>query len=659
MRRYLIGIVIVAAIVLLTVLLFNPGVPAPQPTPTPSPAPATLTPTDPAPATATPEPTTAPDGLFLDSVEVLQADPISGELVALPSEDGDADRLYTYDGNQVMFRVTVGNNGTQQPVARLVIEDQVLGEVIADQITEVPPVTGLKVSLMWDTLNAAWTTDETPEIEQAGLPMGARTFVVQLFDGGGVEVDSASRVITVRPRPVVLVHGWRSSVGIWEGYVGYLNTIFPGWLGLPADNLSTGGARPFEDARWNADRLNEYIAAQQSETGAQHVDVVSHSMGGLIARAYLHSYDAPATADERPTVLRLVMLGTPNQGSPCANIGAVLHLFTGALDGAWHFTPEYISAFNLNVTQTNGTRLTALGGTDIWTCGATGDGIVPVGSATSYGTDNLAAALTAHIRGVTLWEILFGARDYEYSEAQFNAFVLPHLLAPWEMTSAPARPFQAQAAPPEEADAPPVTQRYALTIPPASRAVTSVIVYGGDEAGIVFAPVSGVSAALRDRQGNVIASLTEAELESLPVPVLPYRDAAPGVYSLDLTNNSPETTTVHLAVFERGLDNDLMVEVEQDDDGVVLLATVVVNGDVLSGAEITVHVGDVEVPDGENRLLAQAADTEGFTDRGGTYRLPLDLPPGTYAVAVQARVNGYTLTEQLTVEVPEAEADED
>ena len=47
------------------------------------------------------------------------------------------------------------------------------------------------------------------------------------------------------------------------------------------------------------------------------MDLVVHSMGGLISRQYLHSI-APSDPDKRPVVDHLVMLGTPNMGSQCA-----------------------------------------------------------------------------------------------------------------------------------------------------------------------------------------------------------------------------------------------------------------------------------------------------------------------------------------------------
>lgn len=66
--------------------------------------------------------------------------------------------------------------------------------------------------------------------------------------------------------------------------------------------------------------------------GVQRVDIVAHSMGGLIARDVLTREDLyagaapPQQAEGLPTVERLIMLGTPNQGSPWARLRVLSEL---------------------------------------------------------------------------------------------------------------------------------------------------------------------------------------------------------------------------------------------------------------------------------------------------------------------------------------------
>ena len=57
-----------------------------------------------------------------------------------------------------------------------------------------------------------------------------------------------------------------------------------------------------------ADQLAAKIAGIRAATGAAQVVIVTHSMGGLVARAYLRRYGGAH-------VRRLVTLGTPHHGS--------------------------------------------------------------------------------------------------------------------------------------------------------------------------------------------------------------------------------------------------------------------------------------------------------------------------------------------------------
>lgn len=56
-----------------------------------------------------------------------------------------------------------------------------------------------------------------------------------------------------------------------------------------------------------ADRIVDILA----QTGAEAVDIVAHSMGGLVARAYVNDTDDPP-------IRKLIMMGTPSHGSPDA-----------------------------------------------------------------------------------------------------------------------------------------------------------------------------------------------------------------------------------------------------------------------------------------------------------------------------------------------------
>lgn len=118
--------------------------------------------------------------------------------------------------------------------------------------------------------------------------------------------------------PVILVHGLNATAEGWEAY----QKQFLPSIGLSENyiwpiTVNTGGTKNFRDKfGWstdtidaNARKLALYINAVKSATGAKQVDVVAHSMGGLITRRYINQYMKDAD------IHSFIMLGTPNAGS--------------------------------------------------------------------------------------------------------------------------------------------------------------------------------------------------------------------------------------------------------------------------------------------------------------------------------------------------------
>ncbi len=70
--------------------------------------------------------------------------------------------------------------------------------------------------------------------------------------------------------------------------------------------------------------LASKIADILAQTGAEAVDIVAHSMGGLLTRAYVNTTDDPA-------IRKLIMMGTPSHGSPDAFVALHSELGNGRL----------------------------------------------------------------------------------------------------------------------------------------------------------------------------------------------------------------------------------------------------------------------------------------------------------------------------------------
>ncbi len=91
--------------------------------------------------------------------------------------------------------------------------------------------------------------------------------------------------------PVLLLHGVLCNAGVWLGLSRHL-----------------AAQPPLASIELFADQLAAKIDAILRATGAARVAIVGHSMGGLVARAYLRRYGASR-------VRLLVTVGTPHHGS--------------------------------------------------------------------------------------------------------------------------------------------------------------------------------------------------------------------------------------------------------------------------------------------------------------------------------------------------------
>jgi triacylglycerol esterase/lipase EstA (alpha/beta hydrolase family) len=107
--------------------------------------------------------------------------------------------------------------------------------------------------------------------------------------------------------PVLLLHGVLCNAGVWHPMARYLAARGIG----PLYALSYGP--PLASIESFAGQAAAKIDAILAATGAMPVAVVAHSMGGLVARAYLRGWGGAK-------VRRVITLGTPHQGSVLAHV---------------------------------------------------------------------------------------------------------------------------------------------------------------------------------------------------------------------------------------------------------------------------------------------------------------------------------------------------
>ncbi len=147
---------------------------------------------------------------------------------------------------------------------------------------------------------------------------------------------------TPRPalHPVVLVHGWRGpeSDRVEDSEFQFLAR----WLerdGIAA--FYAEGIHPDNTLHENARRLQAAVAEAKAITGAESVDIIAFSMGGLNTRAYLES--ALYAGDVRLTFI----MGTPHEGVQLWQT-FLLHEIAHWSDepSARELLPEHVALFN-------------------------------------------------------------------------------------------------------------------------------------------------------------------------------------------------------------------------------------------------------------------------------------------------------------------------
>jgi len=214
---------------------------------------------------------------------------------------------------------------------------------------------------------------------------------------GGKEAPSALN-IDIHPRPVVMVHGFLSSWVTWKPYLGpdgYLASIglqgfavgdgqAPGVLNTGSPSNPAGRTNSIKE---NAEILGQYISAVQKQTGAEKVDLLVHSMGGMISRFYIDR------VMQNDTVAQVIFLGSPMSGSACTYPLASLGFL---LPASLEILPDYmIHIFNQQIIHRHGIPFYMVAGTlliDPLTspcASAPSDTVVAFGSATSIALDGI------------------------------------------------------------------------------------------------------------------------------------------------------------------------------------------------------------------------------------------------------------------------------
>lgn len=315
-----------------------------------------------------------------------------------------AEQKGTIDGNLVKIKARVLNASGETKYADVKLKETYKGDKwdgarpdaeLQDLTASVriEPGEEREVEFTWDSSGYAWFDDGRPRLLQR---------IKAELEENGKKVDEMTKNLKVAPKPVVLVHGLWSNWKAWESWQNILTTSHSyDWKGFPVGEkpdkgvMNTGGAflstEKTNTIFENSQQLGKYIRYAQEDRNAWHVDIVAHSMGGLISRHYIHHF-MPPVQDGRPQVAHLVMLGTPNMGSPCADVmNTVFETLGKNVEAVRQLRQDVAAEFNRVVTNRKGVKFSVLAGDPlpvmcknyVWN-----DGVVPVQSAKWQIKDN-------------------------------------------------------------------------------------------------------------------------------------------------------------------------------------------------------------------------------------------------------------------------------
>ncbi len=132
-------------------------------------------------------------------------------------------------------------------------------------------------------------------------------------DGGAAPVGD---------RPLLLIHGVICNRAIWQPWLGRLQA--EGFRPIHVMDLEP----PLADIDVHVSRVKRELRALQKASGGHKVDIVAHSMGGLVARAALRRVGADVIG-------HIVTIGSPHHGTRLAQLFRWAPLRQMCVDSPW------------------------------------------------------------------------------------------------------------------------------------------------------------------------------------------------------------------------------------------------------------------------------------------------------------------------------------
>lgn len=529
-------------------------------------------------------------------------------------------------------------------------------------------ITGEIVEIVyeWDTTGYAWNN--------SGGPQSERQIKVELRDAGGNPLGGKLVDLKVVPKPVILVHGLWSTSTTWKSYYDvFLPNAHPDWKGYAVDDMHTGSFWGYKSSVYsiseNAVILRAYVEYVRETENAWHVDIVAHSMGGLISRYYIQNLMPRSTPDNRPVAAHLVMMGTPNGGSICAeyyNVPATAELL-----------PQYLWTFNQRITNSRGVEFSILAG-DAWpnACPLTvgilkairgyfasalwdavqtaldgpGDTIVSKDSAYSISAAHYGSTASIHT-------------DMTGSFYDFITFVKPQLaVGPEDGSSVPDASAQPrpQASPPALSAFAQTLDHQTIYLTPGAVIDIPVTVPVGSMFGVTIAAPSHIGLTLFDPANDIIGNIDANTPEAnQPFRAIIVDGPTPGTWRVRLENQGSMDADMGVTMWIK--DNPVVLTASVEDVAVnvsipiMASFTDIATGQPITGATVTATVRGLDDAETSVTLWDDGLHDDGIADNGIYGGMADPLSSGTYIASVTgetANVSRITTAMFEVFEIP-------
>ena len=578
----------------------------------------------------------------------------------------------TVDGNIVKVKARVFNNGGETAYANVKFSETKSNEQLPDGQSSVAVNPGeyRDVEYEWDTSGYAWDENQKKQSERE---------IKAELEGGNTETAK----IKILPKPIVMAHGLWSNAAAWAEYPVYMREIHSfAWRGyaVGADpehgkmntGESPGNSGATNTVYQNAQELAKQVKFAREENNAWHVDIVAHSMGGLISRQYINTF-MPQVFDNKPEVTHLVMLGTPNQGSPCADsVNGLFEEFDkNDMQAMRELKPILVRAFNARINNRKGVKFSILIGVFVpRTCldeSEWGDGVVPLTSA-KYNNTDYAYAPRNHIdltgiedfKGFVMPRIAIGPKKARSEQMQAliegnsgdnfasfgnDTYQKQDVYGFGEyFKKASYKRTENNSSDEKDDSQKNVTTRQKVELNANESKEIEIPVRDGSSAGVVLVATPAVSATLKDASGAIVGE-SKGGMEAMKElfrTIAVRRQITSGVWKLKLENLGSQPATVFVAgITNSGAFSSFTVEAGKPSptETIPLTAKLTENNAPVLNAKITAN------------LAGQSAKIEFFDDGkhgdgaagDGVYGASVEkLAKGEYFVEASATANNQT-----------------